>query len=239
MGLVLYCGNTRLEASKLVEKRILIIEDETNIATLIEMYLEREGYAVMIAGNGEAGLASIAKTPADLVILDIMLPGIDGFEVCRRMRAKSSNIPVIMLTARDTYIDKVVGLEMGADDYVTKPFNARELVARVRAVLRRTETMQESTKTILGSVTIDLGGRRVFKDDQEIHLTMKEFELLSFLAAHHGQALSRVQILEQVWGYDFLGDTRTVDVHVRQVRRKLGDDCPLKTVWGYGYKCEE
>jgi len=203
------------------------------------MYLEREGYAVIIAGDGEAGLICAAKTPVDLVILDIMLPGIDGFEVCRRMRAKSAETPIIMLTARDTDIDKVVGLEMGADDYLTKPFNPRELVARVRAVLRRADAAREPAKTILGNVTIDLGGRRVLKDDQEVHLTMKEFELLAFLAAHHGQALSRAQILEQVWGYDFPGDTRTVDVHVRQVRRKLGDDCPLKTVWGYGYKCEE
>ena len=170
-----------------------------------------------------------------------MLPGMDGYEITKRLR-RGGSTPIIMLTARDDAVDKVVGLELGADDYITKPFNPRELVARVRAVLRRGEVrgqgsgLPESATIEAGPLRIEVGGREVFVDDEGVQLTPKEFDLLVTLIENRGLVLTREQLLERVWGYTFLGDSRTIDVHVRQLRRKLGDACPIQTVWGTGYK---
>ena len=179
--------------------------------------------------------------PPHLVILDLMLPGLDGYEVTKRLRQKGQT-PIIMLTARDDAVDKVVGLELGADDYITKPFNPRELVARVRAVLRRAESRpapagQPQPATIeVDDLRIEVGGREVFVRGEGVALTPKEFDLLVTLIENRGLVLTREQLLERVWGFTFLGDSRTIDVHVRQLRRKLGDACPIQTVWGTGYK---
>jgi DNA-binding response OmpR family regulator len=219
--------------------RILIVEDEINIATPTQRHLERDGFEVTHVLTGEDALASIAADPPSLLILDLNLPGMDGLEVCRRVRA-TSQLPIIMLTARDDDIDKIVGLEVGADDYVTKPFNARELVARVKAILRRlpvaTAPAVEVGSLSHGAVTIDRARHEVLVDGEEVQLAPKEFDLLWALLEERGNVLTRDQLLERVWGYTFAGDTRTVDVHVRQLRRKLGDHCPIVTVWGVGYK---
>jgi len=220
-----------------VAERILIVEDEVNIATPTKTYLERDGFVVTHVLTGEEGLRVMEDDPPNLVLLDLNLPGIDGLEVCRRIRA-TSQVPIIMLTARDDDIDKIVGLEVGADDYVTKPFNARELVARVKAILRRAPaTVQPIGGTLShGTITIDRGRHEVKLDGDEVQLAPKEFDLLWTLLEERGHVLTRDQLLERVWGYTFAGDTRTVDVHVRQLRRKLGDACPIVTVWGVGYK---
>ena len=216
---------------------VLVIEDEESIASFISMYLEKEGFKVDVAANGTRGLALAREKPTQVVILDLMLPDIDGFEVCRRLRHES-DVPIIMLTARDAATDKVVGLELGADDYITKPFDPRELVARVKSVLRRTEAAGRGEDTMLsaGEVTLHPGRREVKVRGEEVKLTAKEFELLHFLMINQGLALSRQQLLEQVWGYDFYGDTRTIDVHVNQVRKKLGDAVNIETVRSVGYK---
>ena len=218
-------------------ERILIVEDEVNIATPTKTYLERDGFVVTHVLTGEEGLRVMEDDPPNLVLLDLNLPGIDGLEVCRRIRA-TSQVPIIMLTARDDDIDKIVGLEVGADDYVTKPFNVRELVARVKAILRRAPaTVQPIGGTLShGTITIDRGRHEVKLDGDEVQLAPKEFDLLWTLLEERGHVLTRDQLLERVWGYTFAGDTRTVDVHVRQLRRKLGDACPIVTVWGVGYK---
>jgi DNA-binding response OmpR family regulator len=220
-----------------VAERILIVEDEVNIATPTKTYLERDGFEVTHVLSGEEGLRVMEEEPPNLVLLDLNLPGIDGLEVCRRIRA-TSQVPIIMLTARDDDIDKIVGLEVGADDYVTKPFNARELVARVKAILRRAPaTVQPIGGTLShGTITIDRGRHEVKVGGDEVQLAPKEFDLLWTLLEERGHVLTRDQLLERVWGYTFAGDTRTVDVHVRQLRRKLGDACPIVTVWGVGYK---
>ena len=218
-------------------ERILIVEDEVNIATPTKTYLERDGFEVTHVLSGEDGLRVMEEDPPNLVLLDLNLPGIDGLEVCRRIRA-TSQVPIIMLTARDDDIDKIVGLEVGADDYVTKPFNARELVARVKAILRRAPaTVQPIGGTLShGTITIDRGRHEVKVGGDEVQLAPKEFDLLWALLEERGNVLTRDQLLERVWGYTFAGDTRTVDVHVRQLRRKLGEACPIVTVWGVGYK---
>lgn len=218
-------------------ERILIVEDEVNIATPTKTYLERDGFEVTHVLNGEDALTAMESDPPNLILLDLNLPGIDGLEVCRRIRA-TSQVPIIMLTARDDDIDKIVGLEVGADDYVTKPFNARELVARVKAILRRAPTAPQPIGGTLshGAITIDRGRHEVKVDGEEVQLAPKEFDLLWTLLEERGNVLTRDQLLERVWGYTFAGDTRTVDVHVRQLRRKLGDPCPIVTVWGVGYK---
>ncbi len=222
-------------------QRVLIVEDEPNIASFARMYLEAAGFHVTVADRGDEGLKLAEADPPHLVILDLMLPGVDGYEITKRLR-RNGHTPIIMLTARDDAVDKVVGLELGADDYITKPFNPRELVARVRAVLRRAEGRQQSTAqpepvTIeSGSLRIEVGGREVFVDDVGVQLTPKEFDLLVTLIENRGLVLTREQLLERVWGFTFLGDSRTIDVHVRQLRRKLGDACPIQTVWGTGYK---
>ena len=221
-------------------ERILIVEDEVNIATPTRTYLERDGFEVTHVLTGEEALSIMESDPPSLIILDLNLPGIDGLEVCGRIRA-ASQVPIIMLTARDDDIDKIVGLEVGADDYVTKPFNARELVARVKAILRRVPAGGAAPTPVGGSLShgalvIDRGRHEVKLRGDEIQLAPKEFDLLWALLEERGNVLTRDQLLERVWGYTFAGDTRTVDVHVRQLRRKLGDDCPVVTVWGVGYK---
>jgi len=215
---------------------VLLIEDEEPIAEMLRGFFEREEFRFFHATNGEEGLDRIDARPPDVVLLDLNLPGMDGVEVCRRIRAISS-IPVIMLTARDSEIDKVVGLELGADDYVTKPFSPRELVARVKAVLRRSQEAPTTAKVIESNAfEIDLGRREVrTPEGGVVQPTAKEFDLLWYLAEHAGLVLSRSQILEAVWGYEYFGETRTVDVHIRQLRKKL-DGIPIETVWGVGYR---
>jgi DNA-binding response OmpR family regulator len=225
-------------SSRTTTQTVLVVEDESSIASFVALYLKNAGYAVRTAANGNEALAQFqASTPA-LIVLDLMLPDIDGIEVCRRIR-KSSDVPILMLTARDEDVDKIIGLEVGADDYLTKPFNPRELVARVKSILRRAspERRQVESKQLRhGQLLVDAGRREVRVGDDEIQLAPKEFDLLWELLDHRGLVLTRDQLLERVWGYTFAGDTRTVDVHVRQLRRKLGDASPIVTVWGVGYK---
>jgi DNA-binding response OmpR family regulator len=217
---------------------ILIVEDETSIASFVAAYLRNAGYAVKTAATAQGALVELASEAPALVILDLNLPDGDGVELCRRIR-KGSDVPILMLTARDEDIDKIIGLEVGADDYMTKPFNPRELVARVKSVLRRAAPERrrtESDELRHGDLAINAGKREVHVVDEEIRLAPKEFDLLWELLDHRGIVLTRDQLLERVWGYTFAGDTRTVDVHVRQIRRKLGDASPIVTVWGVGYK---
>jgi DNA-binding response OmpR family regulator len=219
---------------------IVVVEDDANIADLVDMYLRREGYRVLQATEGERGLEVIDREKPRLVILDVGLPGgLDGLEVCRRLRATGA-VPVLMLTARDAEIDRILGLEMGADDYVTKPFSPRELVARVKAILRRADGPPREVPDVLvaGGVAVDVGRREARVDGVVVPLATREFDLLRFLAENLGLALSRRQLLENVWGPDWYGDERTVDAHVRQLRKKLGDALPLATVWGVGYRLD-
>ena len=220
------------------QPNILVVEDETSIASFVAAYLRNAGYTVRTSSTAQAALAEIASEAPSLVVLDLNLPDGDGVELCRRIR-KSSDVPILMLTARDEDVDKIIGLEVGADDYMTKPFNPRELVARVKSVLRRAspERRRSETEELRhGDLVINSGKREVYVGDEEIRLAPKEFDLLWELLDHRGIVLTRDQLLERVWGYTFAGDTRTVDVHVRQIRRKLGDASPIVTVWGVGYK---
>jgi two-component system, OmpR family, alkaline phosphatase synthesis response regulator PhoP len=217
---------------------VLVVEDEASIASFVAAYLKNAGYAVRTTATGAEALKLVASEKPALVVLDLMLPDMDGVEVCKRIR-QSTDMPVLMLTARDEDVDKIIGLEVGADDYMTKPFNPRELVARVRAILRRATTEREKGESAVlqhGDLTVDAGRREARVGEQEIQLAPKEFDLLWELLDHRGLVLTRDQLLERVWGYTFAGDTRTVDVHVRQLRRKLGDASPIVTVWGVGYK---
>jgi DNA-binding response OmpR family regulator len=217
---------------------ILVIEDETSIASFVAAYLKNAGYAVRTAATAQAALLEIASEMPALIVLDLNLPDGDGVDLCRRVR-KSSDVPILMLTARDEDVDKIIGLEVGADDYMTKPFNPRELVARVKSVLRRAapeRRRSETAELTHGELVINAGKREVYVGDDEVRLAPKEFDLLWELLDHRGIVLTRDQLLERVWGYTFAGDTRTVDVHVRQIRRKLGDASPIVTVWGVGYK---
>ena len=220
---------------------VAVIEDDPNIADLVDLYLRQAGFRVYQANSGERGLEVIAERSPRLVILDVGLPGdVDGLEVCRRLRA-TSDIPVILLTARDTEIDRILGLELGADDYVTKPFSPRELVARVTAILRRADGPRPAdTAAVLafGAVEVDVKRREARLDGTAVPLAAREFELLQYLAENRGIALSRRQLLDGVWGDDWIGDERTVDVHVRQLRKKFGDHLPLTTVWGVGYRLD-
>jgi DNA-binding response OmpR family regulator len=218
--------------------RVVVIEDEEPIAAAVAARLRSEGFDVAIAGDGPSGVALVEQVRPDLVVLDLMLPGFDGLEVCRRIQ-KDRPVPVLMLTARDSETDLLVGLAVGADDYLTKPFNPGELVARVKSILRRANPERRELETaslVHGDLVIDSGSREVKVGDEEIQLAPKEFDLLWELLDHRGLVLTRDQLLERVWGYTFAGDTRTVDVHVRQLRRKLGDASPIVTVWGVGYK---
>src|SRR5262245_20157051 len=217
---------------------VLVVEDEASIASFVSLYLKNAGYDVHVAETGEDALTKAENQQPSLIVLDLMLPDIDGIEVCRRIRRRS-DVPILMLTARDEDVDKIIGLEVGADDYLTKPFNPRELVARVKSILRRStpDRKEVASATIThGDLTVDAGRREVTVGDEEIKLAPKEFDLLWELLDHRGLVLTRDQLLERVWGYTFAGDTRTVDVHVRQLRRKLGEASPIVTVWGVGYK---
>jgi DNA-binding response OmpR family regulator len=217
---------------------VLVVEDEASIASFVAAYHKNAGYAVRTTPSGQEALRLVDSEKPALVVLDLMLPDIDGVEVCKRIRQKG-DLPVLMLTARDEDVDKIIGLEVGADDYMTKPFNPRELVARVKAILRRSgpdRDKRESKVIQHGRLSVDAGRREVKVGDQEIQLAPKEFDLLWELLDHRGLVLTRDQLLERVWGYTFAGDTRTVDVHVRQLRRKLEDASPIVTVWGVGYK---
>lgn len=221
------------------KKKILIVDDEEHIVELVEEYLQREGFNVVSAGDGASAVGKASTESPDLIVLDIMLPDKDGFEVLREIR-KSSDVPVIMLTARESEVDRVVGLELGADDYLTKPFSPRELVARVKAVLRRGRIHEKKELIEYEGMKIDLPRRRVEVEGKEVRLTAKEFDLLYILAANPGIVLTRERLMEKVWGYEFFGDTRTVDVYIRHLREKLGDDAEepkfIETIRGIGYR---
>jgi len=218
-------------------KTILVVDDERNIVELVRLYLEKEGFGVLWAADGESALAMHARHDPDLVILDLMLPKVDGFEVCREIRRRGET-PVVMLTARSDDVDTIVGLELGADDYVTKPFNPRALVARVKAILRRSEGDRRSTRPIeVGELRIDLRRREATIGERRLVLRPREFDLLAALARDPGVVLTRDALLETVWGTDFPGETRTVDVHVAEVRKQLDESGPwIETVRGYGYR---
>jgi len=217
---------------------LLLVDDQPSIVQLARLYLEREGFRVESANDGESALQKVASQHPALVVLDVMLPKLDGFEVCRRLRASGNPTAILMLTARDEDIDKILGLELGADDYLTKPFNPRELVARVKAILRRGERHVEDTAPIqLGDLTVDPARREVRLATRTLSLRAQEFDLLLTLAEHRGLVLSREQILQKAWGFDFYGQTRTVDVHIAHLRRKLEESAVrIETVTGVGYK---
>jgi two-component system alkaline phosphatase synthesis response regulator PhoP len=224
----------------LMAATVMIVEDEPNIAALVGAYLERAGYRTLTVRSGEEALAELRRHPISLVVLDVGLPGIDGFEVCRRI---GGALPVIMLTAHDEEADRVAGLEVGADDYMAKPFSPRELTARVKAVLRRTEHLGPGAGMnglqdvlTLGPVTLRRSAREVQVDGQEVELTRREFDLLEYLARHAGQVVTRDQLLQTVWGFIAPGETRTVEVHIAQLRKKLGHPDLIRTVRGLGYK---
>ncbi len=215
---------------------IVVVEDEPDIADLLALYFRREGWTVHLAPDGAVGLEAIRARNPDFVVLDVGLPGeLDGFDVCRQLR-QTSDVPVLFLTARDDEVDRILGLEMGADDYVTKPFSPREIVARIKAVLRRGRSAGNGTRADYGEVTVDLERREVRTGGEPVPLATQEWALLEALIGNEGIALSRQQLLDLAWGPDWIGDPRTVDVHVRQLRRKLGDDLPLATVRGVGYR---
>ena len=218
---------------------ILLVDDEPSIQQLAQMYLEREGFRVKTASDGESALASVATLHPALVVLDVMLPKLDGFEVCKRLRQLDNPVAILMLTARDDDVDKILGLELGADDYLTKPFNPRELVARVKAILRRGErTVKPDAAPIqVGDLTIDPASREARLSTRTLDLRTQEFDLLLTLAEARGRVLTREKLLQQAWGFDFYGQTRTVDVHVAHLRRKLeGSDVKIETITGIGYK---
>jgi len=225
--------------------KILIVEDEAMVADVVSRYLRRDGFQVLLAADGQAALDIAREQSPDLVLLDLMLPKIDGLEVCRRLRA-GSQVPIIVVTAKGDETDRIVGLELGADDYVSKPFSPRELVARVRAVLRRSKPALVGATTgvalRVGPIEVDPAGRSATVEKQPVELTAKEFDLLWFLARNAGQVFSRTQLLDQVWDYDYFGDESTVTVHIHRLRTKIEPDPVrpryLKTVWGVGYKLE-
>jgi two-component system, OmpR family, alkaline phosphatase synthesis response regulator PhoP len=217
---------------------VLVVDDEEAIAEAVRARLESEGYRVLVAQDGPQALEAAEREHPDLVVLDLMLPGMDGLEVCKRLQ-RDRWVPVLMLTARTEEADKVAGFAVGADDYLTKPFNPGELVARVKSILRRAGPERRELDSAViehGELRVDAGRREVSVSGDEVQLAPKEFDLLWELLDHRGLVLTRDQLLERVWGYTFAGDTRTVDVHVRQLRRKIGEACPIVTVWGVGYK---
>lgn len=218
---------------------VLLVDDEPSIVQLSRMYLEREGFAVNSAGDGETAMQATARLKPALMVLDVMLPKVDGFEVCRRLRAENNPILIIMLTARDEDVDKIIGLELGADDYLAKPFNPRELVARVKALLRRKERKPNSEAMLIqvGDLAIDPAAREVRVVESPVALRTQEFDLLVVLAENRGRVLSREKLLELAWGFDYYGQTRTVDVHIGHLRRKLSaSSLRIETVPGVGYK---
>ena len=222
--------------------KILLVDDDPNIRQLVNLYLEKEGFEVAMAARGDEALKLFKESPPNLMLLDIMLPGMDGWQVCREVR-KVSNIPIIMLTAKDETFDKVLGLELGADDYVVKPFDMKELVARIKAVSRRFQNADSPDKELVfPGLSVNINQYTVKYMGRELDMPPKELELLYFLASHPGMVFTREQLLEQVWGYDYFGDSRTVDVHVKRLREKLTEGesmgWMIKTVWGVGYKFE-
>jgi DNA-binding response OmpR family regulator len=224
-----------------MKRKVLVVDDDYNIAELIRLYLEKEMYEVRTAHSGKSALKEFYSWTPDLIVLDIMLPEIDGYEVCKQIR-KVSRAPVIMLTARGETFDKVLGLELGADDYLVKPFEPKELIARVKAVLRRTVGAELPAEEIVYSnLVINKSDYSVIYQGRKVEIPPKELELFYFLASHPNQVFTRDQLLEKVWGYDFMGDTRTVDVHIKRLREKFGSEADrweIKTVWGVGYKFE-
>ena len=228
----------------MMNAKILLVDDDPNIRQLVNLYLVKEGFEVAMADRGDTALDAFRQAQPNLILLDLMLPGMDGWQVCREVR-KTSNIPIIMLTAKDETFDKVLGLELGADDYIVKPFDMKELVARIKAVLRRfqqPDQSQEHKSLSFPGLTVNISQYTVTFMDRELEMPPKELELLHFLASHPNQVFTREQLLEQVWGYDYFGDSRTVDVHVKRLREKLegGEQMgwQIKTVWGVGYKFE-
>ncbi|MDW7981520.1 MAG: response regulator transcription factor [Thermomicrobium sp.] len=227
--------------------RILLVEDDETLCLTVRYNLERAGYDVVVANDGEAALAAASRLQPDVVVLDVMLPGLDGFEVCRRLRERSA-VPILILTARDHEIDRVLGLEIGADDYLTKPFSMRELLARIKALLRRRELLARELASMtahgdtltIGPIRIDFAARRVWRDDREVSLKPREFELLAYLARHHDRVCRSDELLRAVWGYETFGDYRTLAVHVHGLREKLEDDPRhprlIETVRGVGYR---
>ena len=228
----------------MLKTKILLVDDDPNIRQLVNLYLEKEGFEVSMADRGDTALAQFKQSPPNLMLLDLMLPGMDGWQVCREVR-KTSNVPIIMLTAKDETFDKVLGLELGADDYIVKPFDMKELVARIKAVIRRyqqPEAQEGGRELSFPGLTVNISQYTVNFMGKELEMPPKELELLNFLASHPNQVFTREQLLEQVWGYDYFGDSRTVDVHVKRLREKLegGEQMgwQIKTVWGVGYKFE-
>ena len=218
---------------------ILVIDDDRNILEIVKLYLNKEGFSVQVGERGDTALALFRETKPSLVVLDVMLPGMDGWKVLHQLR-QESDVPVIMLTAKGDTLDRVQGLDLGADDYMVKPFDAKELLARVKAVLRRSNAPEAERVVTMPGLCISLETYAVTLDDKVIEMPPKEIELLYFLASHEGRVFTREQLLEQVWGFDFFGDSRTVDVHVKRIREKLGEReaWQIKTVWGVGYKFE-
>ena len=233
-----------IEVISMLKTKILLVDDDPNIRQLVNLYLVKEGFEVAMADRGDTALTAFQQSQPNLILLDLMLPGMDGWQVCREVR-KTSNVPIIMLTAKDETFDKVLGLELGADDYIVKPFDMKELVARIKAVLRRFQQPEQSAERKALSfpgLTVNISQYTVTFMDKELEMPPKELELLHFLASHPNQVFTREQLLEQVWGYDYFGDSRTVDVHVKRLREKLegGEQMgwQIKTVWGVGYKFE-
>lgn len=223
-----------------IKSKILIVDDDENISELISLYLEKEGYQTRSVFNGNDAVTVFKTYLPNLVILDLMLPGKDGFDVCKEIR-QMSNIPIIMLTAKGETFDKILGLELGADDYMVKPFDTKELTARVKAVLRRYSPKKDNSKQIvMPNLAINLSNYTVFYNEKKVEMPPKELELLYFLASNPNQVFTREQLLDRIWGYEYIGDTRTVDVHVKRIREKIAetDQWGVKTVWGIGYKFE-
>ena len=231
------------------EKRILLVEDDDDIADLLELHLTDAGHAVDVVGDGDDGLAQALTEAYDLIVLDIMLPGTDGFDICRRLRQEKCPTPILMVTAKTEEVDKVLGLELGADDYITKPFSIREVLARVKALFRRVEVDQETqgqaddTPIELGKVVVEPEKRKVTVEGEAVDLTSKEFELLLLFARHPGRAFSRDELLDEVWGYQYSGYSHTVNTHINRLRNKIEPDPSepryVKTVWGVGYRFAE
>ena len=221
--------------------KILIVDDDQNICELLRLYVEKEGYEAIVVNDGEAALEAVAQNDPKLILLDVMLPKLDGWQVCREVR-KSSNVPIIMLTAKGETFDKILGLELGADDYIAKPFDAKEVMARIKAVLRRTYSDDDSSKVVrYDNLEINLSNYVLTVGGKEIDTPPKELELLFHLAKNPNRVFTRNQLLDEVWGFDYYGDSRTVDVHVKRIREKLegvSEKWALKTVWGVGYKFE-
>lgn len=222
--------------------RVLIVEDDPYITDLLELYLEQEGFIVTVATDGEEGWEKYYDTDPDFVILDIMLPKMDGWEVCREIRRDERNVPVLMLTGKGESYDKIKGLEMGADDYVVKPFEPKEVIARIQAVLRRTNPHKQFRKPLtFHNIKVDVQEHQLWRNGKAVLLPLKELELLYFLMSEKNHVFTRQQLVERIWGYDYEGDVRTIDVHIKRIREKIGDESPvwtLKTIRGVGYKFE-